>query len=32
LGEYFLENVLKNILPPENYNLQYTFKNGEVVD
>jgi DNA recombination protein RmuC len=24
--------VLKNILPPENYALQYGFKNGEVVD
>jgi len=32
LGEYFLESVLKNILPPENYKLQYGFKNGEVVD
>jgi DNA recombination protein RmuC len=32
LGEYFLENVLKNILPPDNYTLQYTFKNGEIVD
>ncbi len=32
LGEYFLENVLKNILPPDNYKLQYTFENGEIVD
>ncbi|MCP4523883.1 MAG: DNA recombination protein RmuC, partial [Candidatus Gracilibacteria bacterium] len=32
LGEYFLENVLKNILPPENYKLQYEFKNGEKPD
>jgi DNA recombination protein RmuC len=32
LGEYFLENVLKNILPPENYKLQYSFANGEIVD
>lgn len=32
LGEYFLESVLKNILPPENYELQYGFKNGEIVD
>jgi DNA recombination protein RmuC len=23
---------LKNILPPENYRLQYGFKNGEIVD
>ncbi|MDP2090046.1 MAG: DNA recombination protein RmuC [Candidatus Gracilibacteria bacterium] len=32
LGEYFLESVLKNILPPNNYEFQYMFKNGEIVD
>ena len=32
LWEYFLENVLKNILPPDNYKLQYSFKNGDIVD
>jgi DNA recombination protein RmuC len=32
LGEYFLETVLKNVLPPKSYQLQYQFKNGEVVD
>jgi len=32
LWEYFLESVLKNILPPDNYSLQYSFKNGEAVD
>ncbi|MDD3145536.1 MAG: DNA recombination protein RmuC [Candidatus Gracilibacteria bacterium] len=32
LGEYFLENVLKNILPPDNFELQYSFANGEIVD
>ncbi len=32
LWEYFLENVLKNILPPNNYEFQYVFKNGEIVD
>ena len=32
LWEYFLENILKNILPPDNYSLQYSFKNWEVVD
>jgi len=32
LGEYFLESVLKNILPPENYSLQYKFKSWEIVD
>lgn len=32
LWEYFLENVLKNILPPDNFQLQYKFKNWEIVD
>ena len=32
LGEYFLENVLKNVLPPSNYQMQYEFKNGDIVD
>lgn len=32
LGEYYLETVLKNVLPPQSYKLQYAFKNGEVVD
>ena len=32
LGEYFLENVLKNVLPPKNYQMQYEFKNGDIVD
>ncbi len=32
LGEYFLENILKNILPPKNYQMQYEFKNGDIVD
>jgi len=32
LWEYFLENVLKNILPPDNFELQYSFANGEIVD
>lgn len=32
LWEYFLESVLKNILPPSNYEFQYVFKNGEIVD
>ncbi len=32
LWEYFLENVLKNILPPDNFELQYAFANGEIVD
>ncbi len=32
LGEYYLETLLKNVLPPGNYQMQYTFKNGEIVD
>jgi len=32
LGEYYLESVLKNVLPPGQYKMQYQFKNGEIVD
>lgn len=32
LGEYFLETLLKNILPPENFQMQYRFVDGEIVD
>lgn len=32
LGEYFLETVLKNVLGPTSYKMQYKFKNGEIVD
>lgn len=32
LGEYFLESVLKNVLPPGTYQMQYKFSNGEIVD
>lgn len=32
LGEYYLETLLKNVLPPSNYQMQYPFKNGEIVD
>jgi len=32
LGEYFLENLLKNVLPPKDYQMQYEFKNGDIVD
>ncbi len=32
LGEYFLESTIKNILPPEAYEFQYQFKNGDIVD
>ncbi len=32
LGEYYLEAVLQNVLPPETYKMQYMFSDGEVVD
>jgi len=32
LGEYYLETVLKNVFPPGSYQMQYAFKNGEIVD
>jgi len=32
LGEYFLEETLKNVLPPNSYQMQYMFKNGDIVD
>lgn len=31
-GEYYLESVLDNILPPKNFQMQYKFKDGEIVD
>ena len=32
LGEYYLENVLKNVLPPGSYQMQYKFTDGDIVD
>jgi DNA recombination protein RmuC len=32
LGEYYLETVLQNVLPPESFKMQYTFNDGEIVD
>jgi DNA recombination protein RmuC len=32
LGEYYLDQVLKNVLPPDGYQAQYKFKDGEIVD
>lgn len=32
LGEYFLEETLKNVLPPNSYQMQYAFKDGAIVD
>lgn len=32
LGEYYLETLLRNVLPPDGYQMQYAFKDGEIVD
>lgn len=32
LGEYYLETLLKNILPPTGYAMQYAFPDGNIVD
>lgn len=32
LGEYYLETLLKNVMPPNSYQMQYSFKNGDIVD
>ena len=32
LGEYYLETVLKNVMSPQDYQIQYPFQNGEIVD
>ncbi|MBU1348647.1 DNA recombination protein RmuC [Patescibacteria group bacterium] len=32
LGEYFLETLLKNVMPPESFQMQYRFADGEIVD
>ena len=32
LGEYFLETLLGQVLQPNQYSMQYAFKNGEAVD
>lgn len=32
LGEYYLQTVLMNVLPPERFQLQYKFRDGEIVD
>ncbi|MCA9339172.1 DNA recombination protein RmuC [Candidatus Saccharibacteria bacterium] len=31
-GEYYLEAVLNNVLPPGRFKMQYKFKDGEIVD
>jgi len=32
LGEYYLETVLKNVLPPGAYQMQYPFRDNVIVD
>jgi len=32
LGEYYLENVLQNVLPPQHFETQYKFSDGSIVD
>ena len=32
LGEYYLESVLQNVLPPDSFKMQYSFKDNEIVD
>jgi DNA recombination protein RmuC len=31
-GEYYLESVLENVLPPGQFQMQYKFNDGEIVD
>lgn len=32
LGEYYLKEILENVLPPNAFQMQYGFKNGDIVD
>ncbi|MEK7567932.1 MAG: DNA recombination protein RmuC [Patescibacteria group bacterium] len=32
VGEYYLETLLKNTMPPGSFEMQYSFKDGEIVD
>jgi DNA recombination protein RmuC len=32
LGEYYLQSVLENVMPPDRFQMQYKFKDGEIVD
>ena len=31
-GEYYLQTVLENVLPPGQFQMQYKFRDGEIVD
>ena len=31
-GEFYLKSVLENVLPPKNFQMQYSFSDGEIVD
>ncbi len=31
-GEYYLESVLENVMPPGQFQMQYKFRDGEIVD
>ncbi len=32
LGEYYLETLLKNVMPSNSYQMQYSFSDGDIVD
>ncbi|MCA9309484.1 DNA recombination protein RmuC, partial [Candidatus Saccharibacteria bacterium] len=32
VGEYYLQSVLENVMPPGKYQMQYKFDDGETVD
>lgn len=32
MGEFFLEDLMRQILPPEHYKMQHCFRSGETVD
>lgn len=32
LGEYYLQTVLENVMPPGSFQMQYAFSNSEIVD
>ena len=31
-GEFYLQSLLENVLPPKQFQMQYKFKNGSIVD